>query len=287
MRAATDHFSDVETSTIRRRPQASWPKIARNPMSALIELTQSIDCEPVELWRACTTAEGIERWQADEAKGTAVRAGTLSLSWPALNAQVDLRVSERVERSRITFESPHAEVTFVFDQNQVTLRHGGALAPDESAGVRSSWQISLSLLKHSLERHPRKERHVVWVVEPMPVSHETAHVFFTDPEALKSWLCTEATQLGSSPCRYELTTSFGQRWLGQVLCNVPGRDVLIGLDNQDGDALALRTLPLSAGRRLVALSYSSWTREPTEALNTGLRSSLKRLSRLLKRPAFA
>jgi hypothetical protein len=161
--------------------------------------------------------------------------------------------------------------------------HSGIGSGDEMDGVASSWRLSLGILAHYCERQLVPRRHVRWLARPARTSTETAHVFFTDADALGSWL-GQGGPIGAAGTHYDVDLGSGEHMTGKVLANTQGRDVAITWEEDGGSVLCLRTLPRprSPGERLVVLSWSRWgdTAPPRSVLER-LDAAHHRLSRAL------
>lgn len=234
-------------------------------MTKEIRLTQAIAAPAERVWQACSSAHGMMGWQADSVRGE-VRAGSkLTLGWPALGVSLELEVMELLPLRRIVLAKGATIVGLTLLDGGVELTQSGVGAGDEREGVRSSWQLSLGLLMHYCEAHSGTRRSVRWLMQPARTSTETAHVFFTDRDALSAWLGT-GEGIGPPGSRFSLQLRDGEHLSGRVLANAPGRDLALSWDEDGGSALVLRTLPrpFDPGVRLVVLSYSRWGGQPAE-----------------------
>lgn len=260
------------------------------PASAdAVEVRQRIDAPLDRIWRACSSPLGLMNWQADEASGEAKKGGTLTLSWAAFGARVELQVVECIPYERLVMRHGESIVDLRLERDAVTLRHEGPEAAGDAQGLCSSWQVALAQLAHSVERHPGRQRRVNWFLRSIRCEPETAHLCFTDGRLLERWLCEpgmgEEASFGDPGSEYAMFLQNGQLVAGSVLTNYPGRDVALVCDSLGEGVLTLRTLPSpeSFSHRLVALTWSEWgpPRSESRQLLTELRVSILRLVRLL------
>lgn len=252
-------------------------------MTPTIRLTQAIAAPDERVWRACSSARGLMAWQADQVQGDLEPGSTLALAWPALGVALELEVLEVVPARRVVLAKGATRVEIALDAHGVTLTHSGVGEGDEREGVASSWQLSLGLLRHYCEAHADASRTVRWLMAPARTTPDAAHVFFSDADALAAWLGA-GSGVGPAGSSYALDLGQGERMSGRVLANTPGRDLALSWSEDDDSAVVLRTLPrpFEPGARLVALSYSRWSRRaPTQNRLDLLEAAHHRLIRLL------
>lgn len=223
-------------------------------------------------------------WQADEAVGEARRGGTITLTWAAFGARIQLQVVELIPYESIVLRHGESVVEMRFQEELVTLRHRGPEADADAEGLRSSWKCALAQLAHSVERHPGRQRRIHWLVRSMQCSAEAAHLCFTEELLLRRWL-TESGQIEQTAERYELTLKSGQKLQGRVLAFIPGRDIAVTCDSFADAVLTFRTLPspTAMGERIVALAWSEWgrPRSATVEVRDALAEGMLRLSHIL------
>jgi uncharacterized protein YndB with AHSA1/START domain len=248
-----------------------------------VRLTQRVNAGRSLVWSACTEKRRIEAWQADEARGHVAPNETLSLHWPSLGVELALSVREMEKERLVTFESGATTLTLELDDGLVTLTHTGLGGGDELAGVTSSWRLSLAQLAHYCERHPENSRSVTWLTDVARTSHQTAHVFFTDPAALESWL-GKGTGIGDVGESWSLELA-GERMSGKVLANTPERDVALSWTEAEDSVLFLRTLPHpEPDRRVIVLTWSHWGEDAlAERRGRQLEAAHRRLVQALDR----
>jgi uncharacterized protein YndB with AHSA1/START domain len=248
-----------------------------------VRLTQPVNAPPSVVWRACTEQARIRQWQADEVRGHVAPGETLSLHWPTLGVELELRVREMEKERRVTFESGPTGLTLELGDGLVTLLHTGLAGGDELEGITSSWRLSLAQLAHYCERHPEGRRSVTWLTDVAHTSHQTAHVFFTDAIALESWL-GKGTGVGTVGDSYSIDLG-DERMSGQVLANTPERDVALSWHEDGESMLFLRTLPHpDSDKRVVVLTWSHWAETPaTTRRRERLEAAHQRLVQALDR----
>jgi uncharacterized protein YndB with AHSA1/START domain len=254
-------------------------------MTGEVRLERTFRASRKELWEACATRSGLEAWYADRVSGTLGTDGKVRLEWPELGARVDLEVEELVEGRRIVFSHGETRVILAVSDGRVTLTHAGLDASDDVKGFESSWRVALAVLGHALEVHPGKPRRTRWVVRGISTSATLAHLCFTEPEAIATWLGRGAT-IGQEGEPYAIRAANGEHISGDVLIRDGGRDVAFSWREQSDSVLVFRTLPSpptpSGGDgRIIAACWSKWG--PTQA---GERAVVTELSRALDRLAL-
>lgn len=251
-------------------------------MTGEVRLERTYRASRRELWDACTTRSGLEAWYADRVSGTLESAGKVRLEWPDLGARVDLEVEELVPDRRIVFSHGETRVTLEVADGRVALTHAGLDSSDDVEGFESSWRVALAVLGHALEVHPGKPRRTRWVVRGISTSATLAHLCFTEPQALATWLGREA-KIGDEGQPFVMRGVNGDNISGDVLIREGGRDVAFSWREQSDSVLVFRTLPSPgpADGRIVAACWSKWG--PTQA---GERAVVTELSRALDRLAL-
>jgi uncharacterized protein YndB with AHSA1/START domain len=235
------------------------PFTVESPLKPALTIHQPVSAGPAVVWKAIATPRGIARWQADEAEGDIKEGGLLRLHWLAFGASIDLQVLECVPHRQLRLKRGSTEVVFTLQDQGVVLTQYGLEPGDDLDGLRSSWQMALAQLAHSVERHPGRRRHVEWIVRTTQTQPEALHSFFTDPTFLNLWLgqCSETLVQGQ---RYELALHSGLTIAGKVLASVAGRDVALACETMDDSVLIWRSLPHpeNTAERVIAMSVSQW-----------------------------
>jgi uncharacterized protein YndB with AHSA1/START domain len=250
----------------------------------IVELDEQLAAPVESVWQAWTSPVELCRWQADTAR--ALGGSRLLLCWPMLGAELEVELRVREPLRSLELRAAHYELEVRLEPGRVHLAHRGTRDDDETSGVRSGWRTSLALLKHYLEQHPGRDRRVLWLSHTARLPSEAAHVFFSDPAALSSWLGRGVIGPAGSAYRVELLG--GGELRGRVLAHTEGRDIALSCTNRDNAALVLRTLPHGRHERHVLLMWSRWGQaregDPDEAV---LRAAFERLARTIERPASA
>lgn len=270
------------------RPQTTRFLESRKEQS--FQIVQPVRAATDLIWKACASARGLARWQADEVEGEVSPGGPLRLYWRAFGASVELSVIEVLPYQRLRLRNGSTEVAFELEEESVVLTQYGLDPDDDIEGLRSSWRVALAQMAHSVERHPGRQRHVEWAVSQVRVAPETLHLFLTDRELLRLWLGQVEQDL-TEGVPYQMAVHDGPLLEGTVLACVPGRDLAISCTNLSDTAVVFRTLPspLSADERLVAVSVSQWGRSTRagERLIERIGSALNRLTTVLTRGGSA
>ncbi|HEX7670607.1 MAG TPA: hypothetical protein VF395_13525 [Polyangiaceae bacterium] len=252
-------------------------------MTGEVRLEKSIRASREDIFRACATTDGLERWYADRVTGGVAEGSSVRLEWPDLNAGVELRVADLVQNERIVLASGDSRVTLTISEGHVALVHEGLAVTDDLPGFDSSWRVALAVLAHAVEAHPGRPRRTHWVARPARTSANLAHLYFTEPEALTSWL-GRAEKIGREGESYSLRLESGETMRGTVIARPSGRDVAFTWEERGNSALVFRTLPSpSEGERVLAVCWSHWTPEQTgeRAVVTGIERAIERLSSVL------
>lgn len=258
-------------------------------MSRSISVRQLVPATLEQLWSACTTAQGMATWQADEVIGDPVHSDRITLSWPALKLSLELKVEEVVPQQRIAFVVGSSRLTIELEPGAVTLTHVGLHSDDEAEGMRSAWQTSLGLLAHALVRHPGQARRVQWITRPARTTAALAHVYFSEPIALSQWL-TRSGSIGETGSKIALQLITGEAVTGVVHANTTGRDIAFSWLEQQNSYLVFRTFPSprAPDERLLAMAWSRWHSEPfPEPTTQFLNAALGRLAQVLERRGMA
>lgn len=257
-------------------------------MTTKVRIERPIRASRERLWRACTEPKELARWQADSASGRMAPGERVSLSWPKLGLTTHIDVISLEPEQSLALRHGTSSVLFDLGPGSLTLTHSGVPEGDIADGVASSWRVSLALLSHYLEHHPDSDRAVQWFVARANVPPATAHVYFTDPSALASWLTREGG-VADEGQPYRLQLLSGEPMSGKVLANTPGRDVALAWDERDGSVLSMRTLPAPGepDERLIVVSWSCWGTPIDRAINAQLHAAIVRLQRLLRAQAHA
>lgn len=250
----------------------------------IIELQEHIAAPLESVWQAWTSPVDLSRWQADTAR--ALGDSRLLLCWPKLGAELEVELRPREPLRHLELRAAHYELDIRLEPGRLHLEHRGTASEEETAGVTSAWRTSLALLKLYLEQHRGRDRQVLWFSHAARLPTEAAHVFFSDPAALSSWLGRGA--IGPAGSQYRLELLGGGELCGRVLAHTIGRDIALSCANRDDAALVLRTLPRPPDERHVLMMWSRWGSGPDGESDANLlRAAFERLRRVLGHPASA
>jgi len=237
-------------------------------------LHTALDAPRDLIWDYVSTAGGLACWQADAVSGS-LTDGQFSLRWPQLGARMDLSVAEVSRGERLLLRAGETTLELTLGDRELLLEHHGLHEEDDWVGLESSWRAALSVLELAITRHPRVERKVTWLFQPVQASAELIHHYFTDRHGLGLWLgSTKESLRADKP--FELDINY-QIITGHVLC--AERDVCLSIDQWKNGALNLRTLPAPDDGRVAAIGVSTWNYGLAPVLLNHLESSLSRLVR--------
>lgn len=237
-------------------------------------LRTALDAPRDLIWDYLSTAGGLACWQADTVSGS-LDDGQFSLRWPQLGARMDLSVAEVTRGERIVLRAGETALELILGDRELLLNHHGLHEEDDWIGLESSWRAALGVLSLAVTRHPRVERKVNWIFQPVLASAELIHHYFTDKGGLALWLGTSQDSLKKGSA-FKLDINY-QIISGQVLC--AERDVCLSIEEWKDGALTLRTLPAPEDQRVAAIGVSTWGFSLNQRLLAHLESSLQRLSR--------
>lgn len=243
------------------------------PQNALV-LQKRVAASRELLWDYVSTASGLACWQADVVEGDLL-SGSFSLRWPSLGARLDLSLAELQRGERILLRAGGTSLELRVQEGLVELTHSGLDSEDDFSGFESSWNTALALLELAAVRHPRKERKVKWLFQKVPASAELLHFYFTDREAMGTWLGTLEDEL-AYPNDYKLHLFGGEQLSGAVLYST--RDVCLHVAEWNHGALSLRSLPGPEDSRIAALGVSTWEADLPSGVTSSLKGALQRLS---------
>jgi uncharacterized protein YndB with AHSA1/START domain len=185
----------------------------------------AIAVAPEAIWRALTVAEELTRLFPLEAGENP--DGTAWMAWRdqfRFSGRVESSEPQRYLRTVPVFppgmEPPVKMATEFFietaqGETGVRVVQSGFLSgsgwDEEYDGVRRGWLFQLRALKHYLERHPNRDRHVAWVRKFIVVSPQEAWNRVTGPEGLGVNLA--GAKEGD---RFRLTTPDGDAFEGTL-----------------------------------------------------------------------
>jgi uncharacterized protein YndB with AHSA1/START domain len=154
-----------------------------------VEAEVEIEAPPEAVWRALTDARELERWFPLEARVEPGEGGTVFMSWKnEYEAESRITVWEPARHLQITwgFSDEEREITQFTDfylegaKGRTVLRVVTSGFPDDPAwdawyeGTSQGWAYELVSLKWYLERHPGRDRQVVYLRRRVKLPAEEA-----------------------------------------------------------------------------------------------------------------
>jgi hypothetical protein len=255
-------------------------------MAQVLELFQPVEVPSEVLWHACSSPEGLSRWQADGCLRVSEQPEVLRLAWPAVEAEVDLQVESDRAQGRVTFSGQTSVTELVVSGTGVRLRYWAPELSVDYAGVKASWSLALAQLAHSVSCHAGRDRKAHWEVRSVGVEAGPLHDWLTHTALLQRWLIPRSTAGALKPVAvgrrgdaYSLRLRSDHALVGRVLVNSVGADFALTIASHDNAVLAFRSLPGPLpGRRTLALIWSTWGgRQPPALVMVELGGSLDRL----------
>lgn len=163
-------------------PPSPEPSEAASPRS--VEVSVDIQADPAAVWEAISTGRGLERWFSLEASVERGEPGSITLAWgPDVRGTARLGAWE--EGRRLGWIESHGgdvEVTVDFHvegqggRTVVRVVQAGFDAESWDAyldTLASGWRYFLDNLAHALERHPGRDRTLVWARRPVTIGRAT------------------------------------------------------------------------------------------------------------------
>ncbi|MEZ4424146.1 MAG: SRPBCC domain-containing protein [Gemmatimonadota bacterium] len=148
-----------------------------------VEVAVQIQADPASAWEAISTARGLERWFPLEASIDAGDPGTITLAWGP-DARGTARLGAWEEGRRLGWIESHGGDVEVTVDLHVEGRAGGTVVRVVQAGfdaeswdayldtLVSGWRYFLDHLAHALERHPGRDRTMVWARRPVTLGRQ-------------------------------------------------------------------------------------------------------------------
>lgn len=264
-----------------------------------VDVTIDLDAPVDVVWRALTDSEELVRWFPTDASIDPRPGGAFTISWEG-NWQWDMTITDveplrrlrMIEQRARPFDAdgrpvaaaaPAAlalEITLEArgDQTRLRLVHSGfgdgSTWDDEIDGVHLGWNVELCGLRHYLTHHRGRTRHIGWAHTSTAAAVDAVWSRLVDAGALvKSNL--PATMREGDRCALRLST--GDLIDGRTVFFVPGRQLVLASETL-GDGLFRLSLDRAAGRVMVQLWITSWTRPAEEiaSLAARLRTALDR-----------
>jgi uncharacterized protein YndB with AHSA1/START domain len=193
--------------------------------------TLEIHAPPEAVWEALTEADELINWFPLEARVEPGEGGTVYLGWDdPWRFDTRIEVWEPGRRLRLVEQRDQPGVTLAMDfqlesrggSTVLRLVHSGfgmdADWDHEYHGVENGWTFELRSLRHYLERHPGRRRHLAFLqFETGRPSHELMPRLL-GPEAFLAGGSVTGRAEGEP---YEMWTVIGEDLGGTVLVNRP------------------------------------------------------------------
>lgn len=222
------------------------------------DMSLDIEASPEDVWRALTEAEELMRWFPLEARVTPGQGGSMLWSWGEAwdwETRIDawepgrlLRLVQDAARPADAEGRPLPEgrvepariaVEFTLEtrggKTRLRLVHSGfgpgAEWDNELDSISEGWQSELRSLRHYLQRHHGRDRHVgrAWLTTTAP--RDAAWVKLVGPGG---FTISPVTLEAGRP--YEVTGPAGDRFSGTVELYLP-RQTLVGTVRELDDGL--------------------------------------------------
>lgn len=180
----TDTHDRQDGRSASARPTSTHPpatSAAARPRS--VEVAVEIQADPASVWEAISTARGLERWFPLEASIEVGDPGTITLAWGP-DARGTARLGAWEEGRRLGWIESHGGDVEVTVDLYLEGRAGGTVVRVVQAGfdaeswdayldtLVSGWRYFLDHLAHALERHPGRDRTMVWARRPVTVGRQ-------------------------------------------------------------------------------------------------------------------
>jgi len=234
-------------------------------MTHVKEKTRSIEVEievhapTADVWKALTDPVELTRWFPLEAEVKPGRGGAIRLRWgKGIEGRSGIRVWEPERRLQLGWFEPEggaedAPDTVFYRDREARLRlavdyflrgesgrtilrlvHSGFSADaswdDEFEAHRRGWTFELRSLRHYLENHLGRDRHVVWIRKATDLPKPAAWSVLSGKRGVDPTGSLGGLEAGA---RYALTTAHEERWEGEVILNRPPTEFAATIDNLD------------------------------------------------------
>jgi len=256
-----------------------------------VETEITIAATREQVWEALTDPDELVRWFPLEAKVNPGPGGRIYISWGCnLDGNCRIEYWEPGRRLVTTWFEPAGarqprplvvEYTLESVGGKTTLRlvHSGfgtgADWDDEYHGVRRGWNFELRSLRHYLERHRGKNRHVAWARAAVDLPAEQAWRRLWSADAL---LKEGAIPRAPEGQPYAIAFATGDRLEGSTLVLEQPTDFAGTVENLNGSLFRLGYETFS-GRTEIFLWLSAWElpREQVKAIEGAWRGMLERV----------
>ncbi len=213
------------------------------------EQTLDLQAPRDAVWKALTDADEMARWFAPRAEadlrvgGEMVWEWTDFYRWPQTietlepGSHLRTRYDSSVEDGEGGKRPLFVDYFLSGDGGTTTLRlvHSGfdedARFDDEFDGISSGWPTELGSLRHYLENHRGKSRHVAWSHVALEMDADEAWATLTAPDAIGCGVAIADVEAGAA---FSFSTADGDAFEGRVLR--AGTREACGVATSHGDA---------------------------------------------------
>jgi uncharacterized protein YndB with AHSA1/START domain len=200
------------------------------------EMAVDVDASPEAVWRAISDPEELVRWFPLEARVTPGEGGTMWWGWEepwSFDTEVavwdpgrQLRLIERRTDGKARDRTIAMDFTLEGRGGRTTLRFvhsgfgAGADWDEEYDGISRGWSFELRCLRHYLQRHPGRPRHLAWVRRETGIGSAEAARRLLGPQGLLAAGTIEGCVEGDP---YTMRTAEGELLDGTTFVHQPPR----------------------------------------------------------------
>ena len=210
-----------------------------------------IEASPEDVWKALTDPDELMNWFPLKAHVRPGVGGSIGTSWgDEFTGECPIHVWEPGVHLRTGWpafgvpeeEAAHLAVDYTLEakggRTTLSLVHSGfgdgPAWEKEYDGTRRGWGYELKSLRHYLERHRGRKRHVAWAKIPIDRSMTDSWSRLMGAEGLGGEGSLAGLREGD---RYAITTALGQRLEGILLTVRPPTDFAATVENLDDSLL--------------------------------------------------
>lgn len=263
--------------------------------SRSFEMTLAIDAPRDRVWKALTDPEELVRWFPLEARVTPGEGGEIHLGWAeGVGGPSKILAWDEGKHLRTGWFNTMPDGTPIPERTQLAVDYRlesdggktvlrvvnsgfleGAAWDEELEGVTWGWNFELRSLRHYLEHHLGKQRHVATARIPVKMDRDAAsRKLWTD----RALLAGGKPPKGDEGDSYDITLATGERMRGEILYSELPRQ-FAGTATDHGNGL-FRALVEKCSDELESwLWLSTWGRsaDETEAMAARWRGLLEGL----------
>ena len=229
---------------------------------------------PMQVWQAWADPVRLSQWFTDRARGEAKPGQRMTWIFDKLGFELPHDVLEAVPGERLVFRgTPPERPPYLLEiliaregpETVVRLIHSGLVDGDdqdeEYDGVRSGWEMAMSILRHYLEHYYGEAKRTVLVMRPARFSYDAVLPYYKEEPLLATWL-TSSGAIGWPDERFTLTLRDGERLSGQVLA-VTSHEVAVSWEEEHA---VLELKAFSAGpSRMLCMRIIGWAMSESRA----------------------